>query len=159
MTTTSILHDLYGYDAWANQRLFALCDGLSDQQLDAPREMGFGTLRNTLFHILAAEEIWLERWQGKPWRPFEADSGGLSMSAIAARFDQVAAGRRALDFARELSRSIGWEIAVFSIQGITKGDDVLQSVRQDKPRLIVLPSSLPLSECASQLKCPVLFVP
>lgn len=73
--------------------------------------------------------------------------------------DGTAAGRRALDFARELSRNIGWEIAVFSVQGITKGDDVLQSVRQDKPRLIVLPSSLPLSECASQLKCPVLFVP
>jgi nucleotide-binding universal stress UspA family protein len=73
--------------------------------------------------------------------------------------DNTAAGQRALDFARDLSRSLGWEIVVFSVQGNATGTDVLQSVRQDKPRLIVLPSSLPLGECASQLKCPVLFVP
>jgi len=73
--------------------------------------------------------------------------------------DGTAAGRRALEFARDLRRSLDWEIAVFSVQGISTGDDVLQRVRQDRPHLIVLPSSLPLTECASQLKSPVLFVP
>jgi len=38
------------------------------------------------------------------------------------------------------------------------GDDVLDKI-QDKPCLIILPTALPLSECAHRLKSPVLFVP
>jgi hypothetical protein len=30
---------------------------------------------------------------------------------------------------------------------------------QEKPHVLVLPCSLSLTECASQLKCPILFVP
>ena len=73
--------------------------------------------------------------------------------------DGTPAGRRALEFGRELGRSLDWKTAVFSVQGMAHGDDVLKSIRQDKPHLIVLPSSLPLSERASRLMCPVLFVP
>jgi uncharacterized damage-inducible protein DinB len=72
MKTTTIIEDLYSANEWAWQRIFLLCDGLSDEQLDAPREMGLGSLRATLFHILTAEQIWLERWRpasrGVPFR-------------------------------------------------------------------------------------------
>ncbi len=73
--------------------------------------------------------------------------------------DGTPAGRRALDFGHALSRHLGWETAVFSAQGMVHGEDVLKSVRQDKPHLIILPSSLPLSGGASWLKCPIVFVP
>jgi nucleotide-binding universal stress UspA family protein len=73
--------------------------------------------------------------------------------------DGTSAGSRAVEFAHDLSRSLGWGIAVFSVHGMSTGDDVLNSIRQEKPRLIVLPSSLPLGECASQLRCAVLVVP
>ncbi len=95
MSTNSILDDLYRYNSWANPRILALCEGLSDAQLDEPREMGFGTLRNTLFHILVSEEIWLERWKGMPWRPFPFAAEGLSLAEIAHRLTQVAADRQA----------------------------------------------------------------
>jgi hypothetical protein len=39
--------------------------------------------------------------------------------------DASAAGTRALDFARELSRALEWEIAVFWAQGISSGNDAL----------------------------------
>jgi nucleotide-binding universal stress UspA family protein len=73
--------------------------------------------------------------------------------------DGTPSGERAVEFARDLSRSLGWDIGVFAVREVSTGEDVLQRIRQDKPRLIVLPSSLPLSKGATPLKCPVLFVP
>jgi nucleotide-binding universal stress UspA family protein len=78
---------------------------------------------------------------------------------ILAVHDDTEAGARALDFARELSRRLEWGIAVFSARGFATGDAIVQNVAQDTPRLIVLPASLSLTQCAFQLKCPVLFVP
>ena len=73
--------------------------------------------------------------------------------------DGTAAGRRAVEFAHELGDILGWEIAVFALQGTSTGDDVLQRIHQERPRLVVLPSSLALRERASELKDAVLFVP
>jgi nucleotide-binding universal stress UspA family protein len=87
------------------------------------------------------------------------EQGAALAAPILAVNDGTPAGRRAVDFARELSRSLGWGIAVFSVHGMATGEDVLNSIRQEKPRLIVLPSSLPLKECASKLRCAVLVVP
>lgn len=103
----TILQDLFDHNDWANAKLFQLCAGLTDEQLDQPREMGFGTLRNTVFHNLEAEKLWLERWQGLPWRPLQADANGRTISAIAEEARAVAEQRNALlqqesesDFAR-----------------------------------------------------------
>jgi len=109
MNTTTIIEDLYSANEWAWRRLFQLCEGLSDEQLDAPREMGFGSLRATLFHILAAEQIWLERWTGAPWRPFPFDPAGASLGQIAAGLRQVDLERRRL---MDDERSTGWQRVV-----------------------------------------------
>lgn len=108
MSDFSIPQALFDYSLWANEHLFHLCEGLTDEQLDARREIGFGSLRNTLFHILAAEEIWLERWTKQPWRAFEADSSGLALPLIRERllavhqkraaFLKAHAGRLASEF-------------------------------------------------------------
>lgn len=105
MPNTSILDDLYRFNSWANARLFTMCEGLTDSQLDEPREMGFGSLRNTLFHILTAEEVWFERWTNVPWRPFPFDAGGLPLAEIARRLHEVAAKRQKLI---DQHRSDGW---------------------------------------------------
>ncbi|EMI19903.1 DinB, partial [Rhodopirellula maiorica SM1] len=99
-----LMDDLYAYNDWANDKVIALCGDLSDAQLDTPREMGFGTLRATLFHILTAEVIWMERWQGVPWRPFPKDPEGMSVDAIADALRDVAQQRRDLMSAEQDSR-------------------------------------------------------
>jgi nucleotide-binding universal stress UspA family protein len=87
------------------------------------------------------------------------EQGAALAPPILAVNDGTPAGRRAVDFAQELSRNLQWGIAVFSVHGMSTGDDVLNSIRHEKARLIVLPSSLPLTECASKLRCAVLVVP
>lgn len=85
----SILDELFRFNAWANGRVLALAENLADQLLDERRELGQGTLRNTLFHILTAEEIWLERWLGKPRRPFPVEAEGMAIAAIRERLAVV----------------------------------------------------------------------
>jgi uncharacterized damage-inducible protein DinB len=104
--TIPIVDDLYRYNTWANDRILALSADLSNEQLDEPREIGFGSLRNTLFHILAAEQIWLERWQGAPWRPLPTDAGGLPVAEIGNQLRQTAADRQAV---LDRGRSDGWQ--------------------------------------------------
>ncbi|HEY7030593.1 MAG TPA: DinB family protein [Thermomicrobiales bacterium] len=50
------LVELFRHNAWANQRLFDACAGLSDAQLDATVVGTFGSIRNTLVHIVGAQE-------------------------------------------------------------------------------------------------------
>ena len=61
----ALYHDLESYHAWAMGKLFGLCRALTDDALDASLPLGMGTLRATLQHIAAAEQIWLDRWVGK----------------------------------------------------------------------------------------------
>lgn len=61
----ALYHDLESYHAWAMGKLFGLCHPLTDDALDASLPLGMGTLRATLQHIAAAEQIWLDRWVGK----------------------------------------------------------------------------------------------
>lgn len=85
--------DLYQYNDWANRRIFQLAENLTDEQLDLPRPLGLGSLRATLFHQWAAEQIWLERWQGLPWREFPIDPQGIPLADLQQRFQQVSRSR------------------------------------------------------------------
>jgi uncharacterized damage-inducible protein DinB len=61
--------DLEAFHAWATGKLLGYCRTLSDDALDSPRNLGLGTLRATMKHIAAAEQLWLDRWQGKATGP------------------------------------------------------------------------------------------
>ncbi len=53
---TTGLADFFQYNLWANLRLLDACAHLSDAQLDATTKGTFGSVRETLMHLLAAEE-------------------------------------------------------------------------------------------------------
>lgn len=55
---------LFGYNAWANARLVAVLSGLSEDAFRTPVGSSFGSVRDTLAHILAGEWIWLRRAKG-----------------------------------------------------------------------------------------------
>jgi uncharacterized damage-inducible protein DinB len=60
----SDIQTLYAYNRWANQRMFSALEKLSDAQFTASVQSSFPSLRETVFHILGAEWIWLQRWKG-----------------------------------------------------------------------------------------------
>ena len=53
---TTGLPDLFKYNLWANLRLLDACAQLSDAQLDTTTKGTFGSVRETLMHLFAAEE-------------------------------------------------------------------------------------------------------
>ncbi len=50
------LPDFFKYNLWANLRLLDACMRLSDAQLDATTRGTYGSVRETLLHLVAAEE-------------------------------------------------------------------------------------------------------
>ena len=56
------IHALYAYNRWANLRMFSVLEKLSNKQFNASIQSSFPSTRESVFHILAAEWIWLKRW-------------------------------------------------------------------------------------------------
>ena len=82
MKDTNTLSTLFGHNLWANTKLLELCAGLSDEQLDATIIGTFGTIRETVQHIVTAERSYFSRIStGQPFRRPE-DEAPLSMAAV-----------------------------------------------------------------------------
>ena len=60
----SDIKTLYDYNRWANERLLSALEKLSDPQFTMVLQSSFPSIRETVFHILFAEWLWLKRWQG-----------------------------------------------------------------------------------------------
>lgn len=56
---------LYDYNRWANQRALAAASKLAPEAFTRGLGSSFPSVRDTLAHILGAEWIWLERWNGR----------------------------------------------------------------------------------------------
>jgi uncharacterized damage-inducible protein DinB len=81
---------IYEQNTWANLRLIDACDGLADMQLDAIDESGFyGSIRETLQHIIAAEERYAFRLSGE-----EPPDGFLKESQPFPGFEELKARAR-----------------------------------------------------------------
>lgn len=66
---TSGLSDFFKYNLWANLRLLDECAQLSDAQLDATTTGIYGSVRETLMHLFAAEEGYARTLTGKILTP------------------------------------------------------------------------------------------
>jgi uncharacterized damage-inducible protein DinB len=53
-----ILDRLLQHDAWTTRQILERCRGLSDAQLDQPFDVGVGSVRATLIHIIGNMETW-----------------------------------------------------------------------------------------------------
>ncbi len=56
----------FAYNTWANERIFACLSTLQPDQLKQVLGGSFPSILSTVEHILAAEWVWLQRWQGDP---------------------------------------------------------------------------------------------
>jgi uncharacterized damage-inducible protein DinB len=69
MNPTDTLTTLFRHNRWANERIIERCTGLTAEQLDATIVGAFGSIRDTLQHIVTAERSYLSRIStGQPYR-------------------------------------------------------------------------------------------
>jgi uncharacterized damage-inducible protein DinB len=61
----SVLAAIFQHNAWASLKLLDFCKALSDEQLDATTPGTYGTIRDTLLHLIYAEVSYVERVNGK----------------------------------------------------------------------------------------------
>ena len=60
---------LFQHNRWANLRILEACADLTDEQLDATLVGTFGSIRDTLQHIVTAEQSYFSRIStGQPYR-------------------------------------------------------------------------------------------
>lgn len=64
MVTQSTLTLLYDYHYWITHHLLAACEALTLEQWDQPLGHSWDSVHGVAVHMLAAETIWLARWQG-----------------------------------------------------------------------------------------------
>lgn len=113
MTTT--IAELFQHNRWANLRLLDLCSGLDDQRLDATAPGTYGRVRDTLVHLLAAEERYLTLLTGQaPEKPLR-EGGGFP------GFEEL----------RERARRSGDELA--RVAARIEPTTALRGTRQGKP--------------------------
>jgi uncharacterized damage-inducible protein DinB len=67
------IHDLYAYNRWANRRILAAATVLPAEERGRDLGSSFPSVQATLTHVLGAEWIWLERWNGRSPAGFPAD--------------------------------------------------------------------------------------
>jgi uncharacterized damage-inducible protein DinB len=58
------VRDLYRYNEWANDRMLAVIQTLTEEQYTQKLVSSFPTIRETWTHMVFAEWVWLQRWKG-----------------------------------------------------------------------------------------------
>jgi uncharacterized damage-inducible protein DinB len=92
---------LYGYNLWANTRSLGAASALTPEQFVHDLHNSFGSVRDTLAHILGAEWVWLERWKGISPKTLLNAADFPTADALKARWDVVE--RERVEFIRALT--------------------------------------------------------
>jgi uncharacterized damage-inducible protein DinB len=56
-----------GYNGWMNEKLYAICATLSDEERKRDRKAFFRSIHGILNHLLLTDRGWLGRFTGAPW--------------------------------------------------------------------------------------------
>jgi uncharacterized damage-inducible protein DinB len=79
------------YNAWMNEKVYAACGGLSDEERKRDRGAFFKSIDATLNHLLWVDGVWLERFTGKTYWAVPPET------VLFPDFDSLAAARRNMD--------------------------------------------------------------
>jgi uncharacterized damage-inducible protein DinB len=89
----ALITDLFRQNEWANHRLLEVCRKLTDEQLDTKAVGAYGTIRETLVHMLGAEQRYVARLDGPELEPRVHESLGFpGFDALALSATRAAEG-------------------------------------------------------------------
>ena len=103
-----LLDRLLGHDAWTTRELLRRAAELDDEALDRGLDLGHGSVRATLLHLVRNMEVWSDLMAGVPVREnANGTPAGRSVAGLAARLDRAAADLARL--ARDVARRDAWD--------------------------------------------------
>ena len=83
---------LFDFNRWANRRTLEACDSLSPDELGRPVGGSFSTVLGTLAHLIGAEWVWLERWQGRS--PRALPDGFANLAELRSELEEIEKGQK-----------------------------------------------------------------
>jgi uncharacterized damage-inducible protein DinB len=87
--TGEMIRTMYRYNAWANARILDTAAGVSAAQFVAGGGASFDSLRDTLVHTMAAQWLYLERWQGRSPQAMPAGTDFADLVSVRARWNDI----------------------------------------------------------------------
>ena len=86
--TSSLLDDAFAHHTWATLQVMDACDALSPEQLEATVPGTYGSILDTMRHIVGADSWYLFRLSGERYPTIEED--GMDLAALRAVMDRNA---------------------------------------------------------------------
>lgn len=111
--TVKDIETLFEYSYWANRHLFEVLSQLTDEQFVQPVAGSYGSVRNTLVHVLSAEWGWLDRCGGSPRGPALRAADYPTLASVRDRWQEVERDvREFLSGLRDddLDRTVEWAV-------------------------------------------------
>jgi len=124
--------DFFRQNEWANQTILELCSVLDDEQLDSTAVGTFGSIRDTLTHIVSAEGSYAFRLghepsprllNDDPWPGFEALKEMVSAAADSLAAASQDAPHRIIRVGSDDGDKFDVEAAVILIQAFNHGTE------------------------------------
>ena len=84
-----LIRTMYEYNAWANQRVLDTAAELNLEQCRADGGASFGSVHDTLVHIVGAQWIFLTRWKGTSPSALLDAQAFADLAAIRQRWGEV----------------------------------------------------------------------
>ncbi len=94
---------LYDYNSWANRRTLDACAPLAPEQFTRDMGSSFRSVRDTLAHIMDAEWVWLERFEGRSPGAMPDNSRFADLASLRAEWNGLEA--KLLGFVRGLTQA------------------------------------------------------
>jgi uncharacterized damage-inducible protein DinB len=99
--TIELIQQYYRFNAWANNRILNTATQISSEQYSAESNPSFGSVHNTLAHIMSVQWVWLNRWRGVSLSGFYDPKSFPDLASLRSRWDEVE--HETQDFTRTLT--------------------------------------------------------
>jgi len=109
LETLQLLTD---YTRWADARMFESLSKLTPEQWTRDLASSFRSMRDTVVHLVGAQEIWLRRWKGTSPKALLDPAGFPTSGAIKTRWENLARERAeflAAQTGETLSRTLTYQ--------------------------------------------------
>jgi len=109
---------LYAYNRWANAQVLGASAELTQEQFTKDLSSSHRSVRDTLAHVLAAEWIWLRRWQGVSPKALFDPEGFPDLGSLRERWAGIE--REQADFVKAVTDESLREVIAYTN---TKGEE------------------------------------